>query len=97
LREPLGDNYSSGASHLLRTPSANAVTDLGRQDRRLLLIGLSVLSRQMRLLREQHVPGASSGEERIVHAEGEGCGLVTCGTVELTVDGAMSVLNPGYR
>jgi hypothetical protein len=71
LREPLGDNYWCGAQHLLRTPSSNAVTDLGRYDRRLLLIGLSVRSRQMRLLCEQHAPGESSGEERIVHAEGE--------------------------
>ena len=62
---------------------------------RLLLIGASVPSRQMRLLREQYAPGASSGEEPIVHAEGEECGLVTRGTVELTVDGQVSVLNAG--
>ncbi len=58
----------------------------------LLLIGASVPSRQMRLLREQYAPGASSGEEPIVHSEGEECGLVTRGTVELTVDGQISVL-----
>ena len=52
-------------------------------------------SRQMRLLREQYAPGASSGEEPIVHSEGEECGLVTRGTVELTVDGQISVLNAG--
>ena len=28
------------------------------------------------LLREQYAPGASSGEEPIVHTEGEECGLV---------------------
>jgi mannose-6-phosphate isomerase-like protein (cupin superfamily) len=46
-------------------------------------------------LREQYAPGASSGEEPIVHSEGEECGLVTRGTVELTVDGQVSVLNAG--
>ncbi|MDI2590793.1 cupin domain-containing protein [Pseudomonas sp. N3-W] len=74
---------------------ANEQPDLGRDGLRLLLIGASVPSRQMRLLREQYAPGASSGEEPIVHAEGEECGLVTRGTVELTVDGQVSVLNAG--
>lgn len=74
---------------------ANEQPDLGRHGLRLLLIGASVPSRQMRLLREQYAPGASSGEEPIVHAEGEECGLVTRGTVELTVDGQVSVLSAG--
>ena len=74
---------------------ANEQPDLGRHGLRLLLIGASVPSRQMRLLREQYAPGASSGEEPIVHAEGEECGLVTRGTVELTVDGQVSVLGAG--
>ena len=59
---------------------ANEQPDLGRHGLRLLLIGASVPSRQMRLLREQYAPGASSGEEPIVHSEGEECGLVTRGT-----------------
>ncbi|AAY91617.1 cupin domain-containing protein [Pseudomonas protegens] len=74
---------------------ANEQPDLGRDGLRLLMIGAPVANRQMRFLREQYAPGASSGEEAIVHAEGEECGLVTRGTVELTVDGQVSVLNPG--
>ena len=62
---------------------------------RLLLIGASVPGRQMRLLREQYAPGASTGAEAIVHAEGEECGLVTRGVIELTVDGMSSILNAG--
>ena len=54
-----------------------------------------VPGRQMRLLREQYAPGASSGEEPIVHTEGEECGLVVRGTIELTVDGQISILNAG--
>lgn len=69
--------------------------DLGRDGLRLLLIGASVPSRQMRMLREQYAPGANSGAEPIVHAQGEECGLVTRGTVELTVDGQISVLSAG--
>jgi len=74
---------------------ANEQPDLGRDGLRLLLVGAPIPSRQMRFLREQYAPGASSGEEPIVHVEGEECGLVTRGTVELTVDGQVSVLNPG--
>ncbi len=39
--------------------------------------------------------GRARGEEPIVHSEGEECGLVTRGTVELTVDGQISLLNAG--
>ena len=74
---------------------ANEQPDLGRDGLRLLLIGASVPGRQMRLLREQYAPGASSGEEPIVHTEGEECGLVVRGTIELTVDGQISILNAG--
>ncbi|CAI3804240.1 cupin domain-containing protein [Pseudomonas sp. SAS7] len=68
--------------------------DLGRNGLRMLLVGASVEGRQMRMLRELYAPGADSGEP-IVHAEGEECGLVTRGTVELWVDGQVSVLNSG--
>jgi transcriptional regulator with XRE-family HTH domain len=74
---------------------ANEQPDLGRHGVRLLLVGAVVPSRQMRFLREQYAPGASSGDEPIMHAEGEECGLVTRGTVELTIDGQVSVLNAG--
>ncbi|WPO97966.1 cupin domain-containing protein [Pseudomonas sp. HR96] len=68
--------------------------DLGRNGLRLLLVGAPVPGRQMRFLREVYAPGAGSGEP-IVHAEGEECGLVTRGVIEMTVDGNVSVLNPG--
>ncbi|GFM48905.1 cupin domain-containing protein [Pseudomonas capsici] len=69
--------------------------DLGRNGLRLLLVGATLPSRQMRFLREQYAPGASSGDEPIVHAEGEECGLVTRGTIELTIDGQINILTAG--
>lgn len=74
---------------------ASEQPDLGRHGLRLLLVGATVAGRQMRFLREQYAPGASSGEEFIVHPEGEECGLVIRGTIELTVNGQVSVLNAG--
>ncbi len=74
---------------------AHEQPDLGRDGLRLLLVGAPVAGRQMRMLREQYAPGAGSGADPIVHAEGEECGLVTRGTIELTVDGQISVLTAG--
>ncbi len=74
---------------------AHEQPDLGRDGLRLLLVGAPVAGRQMRMLREQYAPGVSFGADPIVHAEGEECGLVTRGTIELTVDGQISVLTAG--
>lgn len=68
--------------------------DLGRNGVRLLLVGATVKDRAIRLLRELYAPGADSGEP-IVHPEGEECGLVTRGTIELTINGEVSILQPG--
>jgi hypothetical protein len=89
----------------------NSYTIFGRQDREIAAfgrtyadgmlaadlgdIGASVPSRQMCLLREQCTLGTRLGGEPIVHSEGEEYGLVTRGTVELTIDGQISVLNAG--
>ncbi len=69
--------------------------DLGREGLRLLLVGATLPGRDMRMLRELYAPGAHSGEELIVHTEGEECGVVTRGTIELTIDGQTSILNAG--
>ncbi len=74
---------------------ANEQPDLGSGGLRMLLVGASVEGRQMRMLRELYAPGDDSGEEPIVHTEGEECGLVTRGTIELRVDGQVSVLTSG--
>jgi len=69
--------------------------DLGREGLRLLLVGATLPGRDMRMLRELYAAGAHSGDEMIVHTEGEECGVVTRGTIELTIDGQTSILNPG--
>ncbi|MFF7706028.1 cupin domain-containing protein [Pseudomonas sp. NPDC007930] len=73
---------------------AGSQPDLGRRGLRLLLVGATVKDRQMRMLRELYAPGADSGEP-IVHPEGEECGLVTRGTIEMTVNGEVSILQAG--
>jgi transcriptional regulator with XRE-family HTH domain len=69
--------------------------DLGRGGLKLLLVGASSPHRQMRMLRELYAPGSDTGDELIIHTEGEECGVVVRGTIELTVDGKVSVLTAG--
>ncbi|EEG09528.1 cupin domain-containing protein [Pseudogulbenkiania ferrooxidans] len=69
--------------------------DLGNNGLRLLLVGATVQDRQMRMLRELYAPGADTGPEAITHSEGEECGIVVRGTVELTIDGQVNVLHAG--
>lgn len=62
---------------------------------RFLVIGASAPNRQMRMLRELYAPGAHTGDEPIVHKEGEECGFVVRGTIELTIDGQANILSAG--
>ncbi|VVN20335.1 hypothetical protein PS639_04256 [Pseudomonas fluorescens] len=89
----------------------NSYTIFGRQDQEIAAFGRTYADgmlaadlgddwrfgteSQMCLLREQYASGTSSGGEPIVRSEGEEYGLVTRGTVELTIDGQISVLNAG--
>lgn len=69
--------------------------DLGQNGLRLLLLGVGIADRQMRMLRELYAPGADTGPESIRHDEGEECGFVVRGTIELTIDGQVHVLHSG--
>lgn len=69
--------------------------DLGQNGLRLLLIGVGIQERNMRMLRELYAPGADTGPELIQHELGEECGFVVRGTIELTIDGEAHVLHAG--
>lgn len=48
----------------------------------------------LQVLHEVYPPGADTGSEAIVH-DGEEAGIVVKGSIEVTVDGRASILNPG--
>ncbi|MGA0550547.1 cupin domain-containing protein [Burkholderia sp. OKR4-1] len=58
------------------------------------LVGASMKDRNMCILREIYQPQADTGPEMLVHAGHEG-GVVVSGRLELTVDGATWLLDPG--
>lgn len=57
-------------------------------------VGRSVRGRKLQMLWECYQPGADTGRVALSH-EGEECGLVISGRIEVTVDGERRVLGPG--
>ena len=68
---------------------------LGKDAARLSLRQLgNALDHSLQMLHEQYPPGTDTGPDMLSH-EGEEAGIVVSGIIEVTVDGAVRVLNPG--
>ncbi|MEM9386563.1 MAG: cupin domain-containing protein [Pseudomonadota bacterium] len=57
-------------------------------------VGANLSDRALQFLHESYQPGATTGKHHLRH-EGEECGLVLAGRLELTVDGVTETLQPG--
>ena len=57
-------------------------------------VGASLAHRQIQLLKERYEPGVGTGRHALVH-EGEECGIIIAGRLEVIVDGRSMVLRPG--
>lgn len=60
----------------------------------LLLVGATRKERKLRVLHETYPPGGGSGDDMISH-EGEEAGIITKGSIELTVGNEVRVLKEG--
>ncbi|MCB1333021.1 MAG: cupin domain-containing protein [Roseivivax sp.] len=72
-------------------------SDIGLEEKpeRLSLRQLGDASRHsLQILHETYAPGADTGPEMLSHASEEG-GIIVSGSVEITVDNQVRVLNPG--
>lgn len=82
------------------TPSANYIfrageqPDVGSDGVALHLVGAGLDSRQISMLREVYLPGADTGADMYRH-EGEECGLVIRGRIELTIGDQVHILEAG--
>lgn len=74
--------------------TASEQPDVGSQDICMRLMGAGVNNRQISLLYETYQPGGDTGAEMYRH-EGEECGLVISGTIELTISDQIHTLRPG--
>ena len=57
-------------------------------------VGGNLANRQIQLLKERYEPGTSTGRHALVH-EGEECGIIVAGRLEVTVDEQTATLRPG--
>ena len=57
-------------------------------------VGSNLASKAIQLLKECYQPGAGTGKHALIH-EGEECGIVLKGRLEVTVGGETTVLSPG--
>ena len=57
-------------------------------------VGSNLASKAIQLLQECYQPGAGTGKHALTH-EGEECGIVLKGRLEVTVGGETTVLSPG--
>jgi len=68
--------------------------DLGSGDVAVFLVGAGIRHRAMSVLHEVYPPGADTGPQMLSHAGEEG-GVVTKGSIEITVAEQVKVLGPG--
>ena len=59
-----------------------------------ILVGANLANRQIQLLKERYEPGTGTGRHELVH-EGEECGMIIAGRLEVIVDGRSMLLRPG--
>jgi transcriptional regulator with XRE-family HTH domain len=57
-------------------------------------VGANLAGRQIQFLRERYAPGTDTGRHALVH-DGEECGMIISGRLQVVVDGRSSVLHPG--
>ncbi|MEP2782615.1 MAG: cupin domain-containing protein [Pseudoruegeria sp.] len=68
--------------------------DLGSMGISYLLVAGERSNRKLQMLIEEYDPGTDSGRAPLSH-EGEECGVIIEGTLEVTVDGQTRILGPG--
>ncbi len=73
---------------------ADSLTELGSGGVSLRLVGSAFPGRELQMLIESYPPGTDTGEEMLQH-QGQECGVVIEGKIEVTVGGRTRELGPG--
>ena len=74
--------------------SANNLLELGDKGVSYLQVGNHLHSKSMQMMKECYQPGATTGKHAIQH-EGEECGIILSGSLEVQVGDEKKVLNAG--
>ena len=91
LSEFFADDFEAGDRIFFRAGDLTEIADGGVSFRQ---VGANLHNKAIQLLRECYQPGAGTGRHAITH-EGEECGIVLTGRLEVTVGEQTEVLRAG--
>jgi transcriptional regulator with XRE-family HTH domain len=91
LGEFFGDEFEIRDRVFFRAEELTEIADGGVSFRQ---VGANLSNRAIQLINECYQPGATTGKHAITH-EGEECGIILSGRLEVTVGDEMSVLTKG--
>jgi len=91
LGEFFGDEYEVRDKVFFRAAELTEIADGGVSFRQ---VGASLGGRAIQLIQECYQPGSGTGKHAITH-EGEECGIILCGRLEVTVGEQSAVLSKG--
>ena len=91
LGEFFGDEYEVPDKVFFRAADLTEIADGGVSFRQ---VGASLASRAIQLIQECYQPGSGTGKHAITH-EGEECGIILSGRLEVTVGEQTAVLSKG--
>ncbi len=91
LGEFFGDEFEARDRVFFRADELTEIADGGVSFRQ---VGKNLSNRAIQLIRECYQPGAGTGKHAITH-EGEECGIVLSGRLEVTVGDETAVLGKG--
>ncbi|MCH9696029.1 MAG: cupin domain-containing protein [Gammaproteobacteria bacterium] len=91
LGEFFGDEFEARDRVFFRADELTEIADGGVSFRQ---VGTNLQNRAIQLLKEQYQPGAGTGKHEITH-EGEECGIILSGRLEVVVGEQTAVLTAG--
>jgi transcriptional regulator with XRE-family HTH domain len=91
LSEFFADDFEAGDRIFFRAEELTEIADGGVS---FLQVGANLRNKAIQLLRERYQPGAGTGRHAITH-EGEECGIVLAGRLEVTVGDSTEILRAG--
>ena len=91
LSEFFSDDFESAEQVFFR---AEELTEIADGDVSFMQVGSNLRSKSVQMLKECYQPGAGTGRHAITH-EGEECGIVLSGRLQVTVGDQKSILRAG--
>ncbi len=90
----LSDFFNTPVSEAKIFFEASELTQVGEKGVSYLQVGSNLKNKALQMLHERYAPGATTGKHLLAH-EGEECGIILKGRLEVTVGNQRKILGPG--